>query len=281
MKKIRKQLNQTSMSLIALLYVAVAALAWSCSQSDVTPLSAPSSIAEAFNTTAPPPSSPSAGVQGDERTQCDIIGISARRVLSVSPGKVTLRVLASYSGPGEPYVRIIDVESGENLGDFVLGDITLSLSPGPHRLFIFVEVSEGGRTIQCDGSVEFEIPTTPPPPTCQGEECEPPACELNFRARKARCDNAGGIYAFDAEACEDSCLFPPPCGYDFTDQECPPPPPPEFSCATYSGDLCHATGTNHQSQLSFAGIPPGHCKHLEFLHSPGQGPTDTLGLCEN
>ena len=32
-------------------------------------------------------------------TQCDIISLEARRVLSVSPGKVTLRVLASYAGP--------------------------------------------------------------------------------------------------------------------------------------------------------------------------------------
>ena len=116
-------------------------------------------------------------------------------MLNVSPGQVVLRVLASYEGPGEPYVRVIEVESGAHLGDFDLGDITLSIGPGDHRLFIFVEVDQGGRTIQCDGSVSFTVPVIPPPPP------PPPVCEPTDRPDLEE----GGQCSWDKKACEWQC----------------------------------------------------------------------------
>ncbi len=182
------------------------------------------------------------GVVEVGRTQCSTIGITARRVLSVRPGEVTLRVLASYAGPGDPYVKLLH-STGELIGIYPLGDITLSLPQGDYHLFIFVEVQLPDGLIQCDGSVTFTIPSLPPPPPpgCQGDDCDPPPCQTD-------------------------------CGEE---------PPEEDPCADFSGPLCHATGTANPLQLNFPnGIPPGHCKHFLERHSPGQGPKDFPGLCE-
>ncbi len=177
-----------------------------------------------------------------EPTECEVIGITARRVLSVSPGEVTLLVNANYSGAMAEsiYVRLSNAVTGESYGDYPLGVITLTLNPGDYRLFIFVEVQLDTGVIQCDGSLSFTIPSLPPPPpVCQGDDCEPLECE---------------------EDCEEE---------------------PEFDeCAEFSGPLCHATGTQNPVQLNFEdGIPPGHCKHFLFRHSPGQGPKDFPGVC--
>jgi hypothetical protein len=122
---------------------------------------------------------------------CDVLQLTARRVLEVSPGQVTLRVLATYLGDGEPYVRIIDASTGQHLGDHPLGNITLQLTEGPYRLFIFVEVSDSAGFFQCDGSVSFDISGAPEVPKCTGpecnpppecdEDCEPPPCEEDCR----------------------------------------------------------------------------------------------------
>jgi len=192
------------------------------------------------------------GVVEVGRSECDIIGITARRVLSVRPGEVTLRVLAAYAGPGDPYVKVLH-STGELIGIYPLGDITLSLPQGDYHLFIFVEVHLPDGLIQCDGSVRFTIPglPPPPPPSCQGDDCDP----------EPPCDD-----------CEPP---PPPC---LTDCE---PPDPNDLCADFSGFLCHATGTRNPVQLNFpTGIPPGHCKHFLERHSPGQGPKDFPGRCE-
>lgn len=127
-------------------------------------------------------SGPSVGVDS-EPTECETIVITARRVLDVSPTSVTLRVLATYEGENAPRVRIVDRATGVLIGDFALGDITLTVRPGSYSWFVFVEVNTAGGLIQCDGSVSFVIPEpecvgdcTPPPPCT--EDCEPPpTCE--------------------------------------------------------------------------------------------------------
>jgi hypothetical protein len=234
--------------------LAILGLSLGCNNQDILPTGETEhAVGPNFTRTGStsPDSTGGNNIQSTQRRGCDVLDIQARRVLSVRPGQVVLRVLADYSGDGRPYVRVIDRTSGESYGDYPLGSITLTLPPGDHNLLIFVEVQDSTGFYQCDGGVAFTIPVLPPPPPpppeCEGEGCSPPPPP------------------------------PPPCDQAFGD-ECPPPPDP---CATFSGYLCHATGTNSQNQLFFAnGLPPGHCKHFLERHSPGQGPKDFPGLCD-
>ena len=138
-------------------------------------------------------------VESDAPTQCEILGIQARRVLEVRPGQVTLRVLANNVGEGT-YVRIFNADTGKKLGDYDLGDITLFLEPGVYRLLIYTEARVNGRTIQCDGSLSFTIPENPTEhpddkPTCDAE---------NLRANAQReVDSCiwGGEFEIEAESC--------------------------------------------------------------------------------
>lgn len=187
--------------------------------SDVQPLPDFPTAAPASNP-ADVPIAP--GVAAESPTQCETIGITARRVLSVSPGQVVLRVNASYNGPGTPYTRIIDAPTGRSLGDYPLGDITLSLPAGDYHVYIFVEVKLDGRVIQCDGSLRFTIPTLPPPPPpggCEGDGCDP------------------------EPPCTDDCgpPPPPPCP-EFATNGCEPPPPPLPDC------LCHVQLQEHNNR---------------------------------
>lgn len=185
------------------------------------------------------------GRPDNDPTQCELIGITARRVLSVSPGQVVLLVSASYSGDGTPYVRVIDRESGRPLGDYPLGNITLRLDAGRHELFIFVEVSTASGTIQCDGSVSFTIPEGPPPPPpptpgCT-EDCEPPP-------PPPECGE-------DNSSNDDDCEPPPQCT---TGDDCnpPPPPPPPQVCNFADGGPFPKQG-NPTAECGFFNTTPG------------------------
>lgn len=247
------------------------ALSWACN--DHSPTGADDVVPHDSQSVAspiPPASRSSVPVVGStEPTSaaggCEVIDIRRRDIrVNVEGLEVHLFVPASSSLGVNPYVDVWTPEiNGVKLGRGPANEwFTVTLPDyGTYRLQLAVEVDLDG-VVQCDRH-HFEVtatpPPPPPPPPCVGRECDPPP----------------------PPPCGKECEPPPGCdGEDsLSEDNCPPPPPPEFTCADYTGWLCHATGTQHQNQLWFQGIPPGHCKHLEFWHSPGQGPVDTLGFC--
>lgn len=101
---------------------------------------------------------------------CNVLSITARRVIEVRPGEVSILVTVDYDGDGEPYVKVIDRKTGRRIGRYVPGGITIQgLSPGSYDLQIFVEVEDSQGFFQCDGGLQFDIPKPPEPPkkTCE------------------------------------------------------------------------------------------------------------------
>ncbi len=199
---------------------------------------------------------PSSGIVS-EPTACETIGITSRRVLSVSPGEVTLQVTADFTPQSSVRVRII-ANNGRSLGDYPLGVITLRLSPGDYILRVFVEVPGYlGGLIQCDGSLSFTIPPVVPP-TCQElGTCPPPECDPETEECEPKCDE----------------------GQTFNGDDCEPPPPPSVCEQRDAGP--YPKQGNPRAECAFFDTTPGPagiyiCKagqEIFISSSPFTGPT--------
>lgn len=137
------------------------ALALTCTACTDGTLLAPSEVqaAPAIEKTTASSSAVPTQAAAAEPTDCQVIQPTTRRIIEEGPGFAVLRALADYDGEGTVDVIVTDFETGGPRGIYPLGDSTINLPPGVHRLRVDMEVQDNTKIYRCGGSVTAEVPS--------------------------------------------------------------------------------------------------------------------------